>query len=298
MKNLSFIIITLFTSLLILSSCQGDTNSEITKQIDALYSNNKSTQEILNDSNLWSASRIFQFKQIALLSQRDYERISKSSMPTDKPILLEGSIFTSLYDGFTSYKIQDYTIKNDTAHVIVSLKYEHDGIALENWIDTVVLIKENQWRIDDVQFDKKMSNYKSLSESLIRFVMHSSKWRIESFTFDKVSAMDSSQAKEWLGKVLFFDDSIHFDMQQIPSYTSLFSDQKPCKIKDITPFQVDPFEEGFIREQLENPINKNVSFYHINTECKTSPNAHLTINSQLELIMLWDGMFFMLKPVI
>lgn len=298
MKNFFLFTITFFSSVIILSSCQNDKNYEITKQIEVLYSKNKSTQEILNDSNLWTASRLFQFRQIELLSEQDKERISKSSMPTDKPILLEGSIFTSLYDGFTSYKIQEYKVENDTAYVIVSLSYAQEGAQAENWIDTVVFIKEKQWRIDNIQFDKNVSNYKSLSESLIRFVMHSCKWSIKSFTFNKISAIDSSQAKEWLGKELFIDDSIHFDMQQIPSYASMFSNQKACKIKDITPFQIDPFEEGFIRELLENPKNKNISFYNINTECETSPNAHLIINSQLDLIMLWDGTFFMFKPVI
>jgi hypothetical protein len=297
--NKSILITTsVLISFLCFISCQEDKNKEIEALLNELYQSKMPDSNLLKNSKIWSSKRINQFDYIQRLTLMDQERISKSNIPTDKPILLEGSVFTSLYDGYTSYAIKDIQMNNDTAKAVVSLKYEQEGIPSENWFDTIILIKNKQWLIEDIKFDKRISSINSLSESLIQFVMYSCQWKIETYEFNKISAMDLSQVNEWLGKKLSFNDSIHFDMRQIPSYASLFSDQKPCKIKGIVPFKMDLFVEGFLRQQIENPKNKNVSFYNINTECETSPIANLIINSKLEVFMMWDGVFFILKPAI
>jgi hypothetical protein len=43
-------------------------------------------------------------------SKADIEKVKKSDHPDEKPMIFEGALFSSLYEGFTSYKIKSVTI--------------------------------------------------------------------------------------------------------------------------------------------------------------------------------------------
>jgi hypothetical protein len=88
--NKSILITTsVLISFLCFISCQEDKNKEIETLLNELYQSKMPDSNLLKNSKIWSSKRINQFDYIQRLTLMDQERISKSNIPTDKPILLE-----------------------------------------------------------------------------------------------------------------------------------------------------------------------------------------------------------------
>ncbi|MGX5684184.1 hypothetical protein ACWKWW_06440 [Chryseobacterium cucumeris] len=78
-------------------------------------------------------------------------------------------MFSSLYEGFTDYKIKSVKIQDKTAEALVAFGY-NEASPKETWMDTVHLINtEKGWRIDNVTFDT-IGNSKDLKARLTEFV--------------------------------------------------------------------------------------------------------------------------------
>jgi len=94
------------------------------------------------------------------------DRVKASDFPNDKPQILEGEIFSGLYEGFTSFEAGPENVKDGQATVEVRFRNEHYGV---DWTDEVVLIEENGWKIDDVRYTGKKAGLLSLREVLQDF---------------------------------------------------------------------------------------------------------------------------------
>lgn len=82
--------------------------------------------------------------------------------------LIEGDLFTSLYEGATSFAVQSCDSDAQRASCQVALRYQKDG-ADESWNDKILLVRENQqWRIDDIEFigNDQSSQREYLSDTL------------------------------------------------------------------------------------------------------------------------------------
>jgi hypothetical protein len=78
--------------------------------------------------------------------------VKASSYPSDKPKILEGEIFTGLYEGFTAFSVKEIIMLNDT---LASSEIQFaNNYYNEKWTDSIVLINENGWKIDNVYFTK------------------------------------------------------------------------------------------------------------------------------------------------
>lgn len=107
-------------------------------------------------------------------------RVKNSAHPDEKPLIFEGAIFSSLYEGFTDYKILSINIKDKKADVAVQLEYSDADAEKDSpkdpqkivWTDQIHLINtgNNSWRIDNITFDKKMANSGDLKARMIDFV--------------------------------------------------------------------------------------------------------------------------------
>lgn len=76
-----------------------------------------------------------------------------SDFPSDKPQLLEGEVFSGLYEGFTGFEVGDEEVTQGRAAVDVHFTNSHYATG---WIDRVQLVYESGWKIDDVRYlDKK-----------------------------------------------------------------------------------------------------------------------------------------------
>lgn len=93
-------------------------------------------------------------------------RINASEFPTDKPLLLEGEIFTGLYEGFTSFEVGPEGVKDGQTVVEVRFRNEPYNVT---WTDEVVLVDEDGWKIDDVRYSGKKAGLLGLCAVLQDF---------------------------------------------------------------------------------------------------------------------------------
>lgn len=71
----------------------------------------------------------------------------------DSPPLLEGDLFTSMFEGATGWKIGPCTGDANAARCVVTLRHETGGQKPVTWTDTLYLVMEaGNWKVDDVGY--------------------------------------------------------------------------------------------------------------------------------------------------
>lgn len=69
------------------------------------------------------------------------------------PPLIEGDLFTSLFEGATAFRVGACKEESITASCAVNLTYDDRKEAPAHWTDTVSLTKTNAgWRVDDIEY--------------------------------------------------------------------------------------------------------------------------------------------------
>lgn len=175
---------------LIFTNCKNGTKKqenadiEITKKITELYASYAKRSHNLYDhpltKDLFSTDLEEKLKECIAITEADIKKIKNSPYPTDKPLLLEGDLFTSLYEGYTTYQIKKITLREREKDISMVADVT---IALENteispkivWTDTVHVIHVlNQgWRVDNVMYSEKIAKIKGLKTALDNFVSYS-----------------------------------------------------------------------------------------------------------------------------
>ena len=90
------------------------------------------------------------------------------------PALLEGDIFTSLFEGATSFRAGDCEVEGTKANCRVALSYDRVGEKPQHWNDTAVLVQTPQgWRVDDIDYQGNwpFANTGTLKQNLA-FAIH------------------------------------------------------------------------------------------------------------------------------
>lgn len=110
---------------------------------------------------------------LAIKKEDDNINKLKAQNSTDKPDIIEGDIFTSLYEGATSYLIESSIVENEKATVV--MKFENNKWSdLLPWNDDIILIKENNsWKIDDIIYSdiqRKDTEFGSLKNLLNEYI--------------------------------------------------------------------------------------------------------------------------------
>jgi|GEM_PF-568978 len=132
--------------------CSPNQSDEPEKIIQKIYANPNPFRNETLDSTLFS-NRLYQLITAAKETEkRSRESIRKSKTPTDKPILVEGEIFASLYEGYTGWKILG---KKQTADTVwVTVEFTHKDYQ-QTWQDQLVCVKEKtKWKLDNVLYGK------------------------------------------------------------------------------------------------------------------------------------------------
>lgn len=163
MKKKLFVLILLS---LLLQSCDKEAASkkEIENKITQLYSSPETIYDKEPDTTLFTSEVIALIENARKITADDQERIKNSSSPTDKPLIIEGNIFCSSYEGFTKYTVKNIYIHDSIAKATVA--FEYDSLPKETWIDTIVLNKNKNWKIDNILYSKKYTPNKDLREIL------------------------------------------------------------------------------------------------------------------------------------
>ena len=152
-----------FLLLVFFSSCHNNNaEKEITNTINAVYKKPNVYDQLGADTTLLSKQLSSLIKRAKEVEAFDLQRVRNSEYPTDKPLLIEGEIFTSIYEGYTALKVEEVEVENTSARAIVS--FTNEGYKL-NWSDTLLLTNENGWKLDDVKYNKDGGNLqKTLTE--------------------------------------------------------------------------------------------------------------------------------------
>jgi hypothetical protein len=84
------------------------------------------------------------------------------------PPLIEGDIFSSLFEGPTQWAVKDCNGDAKTARCSVTLTRQSPGQRPVTWTDTLVLANAGGWKVDDVIYDPNLSsgNTGTLNETL------------------------------------------------------------------------------------------------------------------------------------
>lgn len=95
-----------------------------------------------------------------LLSQASETDIKYHAAATDPvPPLVDGDLFTSLFEGASTFKVD--SCESDDAHASCQVRFTYKGSSgsggkgdeEEKWKDKLLLVREDkQWRIDDIEF--------------------------------------------------------------------------------------------------------------------------------------------------
>lgn len=97
----------------------------------------------------------------------DRARVAASAHPDEKPRLIEGDVFTSLYEGANRLAVRRVAYEGGRARATVDFENTHYGIA---WVDEVLLVDEGGWKIDDVRYGREDAAVPGLRATLERFV--------------------------------------------------------------------------------------------------------------------------------
>lgn len=133
---------------MLIIACSSTDKSEIAVLIDTFYSTRENYANV--NKSLLSAELVALIDSAQQKEKNSAEKVSKSNYPTDKPLLIEGDIFTGLYEGSTSHEILEIRIRDSTAVVKVRF-YNNIGENI-SWTDDIHVLKKGKWKIDNVVY--------------------------------------------------------------------------------------------------------------------------------------------------
>ena len=86
----------------------------------------------------------------------------------DSPPLMEGDIFSSLFEGPTAFQLGACRGDDKIQRCAVSLSRQDPGKAPVRWTDTLVLANSGGWKVDDIAYDANFAfgNTGTLSQML------------------------------------------------------------------------------------------------------------------------------------
>jgi len=93
---------------------------------------------------------------VLLSKAADAEAKYHAATETPQPPLVDGDLFSSLFEGATALSVDSCEDNSNRSACLVHFRYipsEGDNKGNESWHDKLLLVKENQqWRIDDIEF--------------------------------------------------------------------------------------------------------------------------------------------------
>ncbi|SIQ32711.1 Protein of unknown function [Chryseobacterium sp. RU37D] len=146
-------------------------DAEITQRVNEMYTIYGKSSDAIYKSPF--ADSIFSpsLKQTLNNAKTASEKSIKMTKE-GKPQVFEGSVFTSLYEGYTTYKINSVKMIGDSklAKAEVSIEFENSAESPKIiWTDKVDLINSGDgWKVDNIEFDKKI-NVGDLKQNLKKF---------------------------------------------------------------------------------------------------------------------------------
>jgi len=138
------------------------------QHLKTLYSGLPTTEEVTQLKPYVSQNLLMALSKAAE-TEAKYHAVTEEP----KPPLVDGDLFTSLFEGASSWSVD--SCENDNLRATCLVKFTHDNSSgsNEHWQDKLVLIKENQhWQIDDIEFlgSGQSSQREYLSDTLTSII--------------------------------------------------------------------------------------------------------------------------------
>lgn len=165
-KNSFSFIALLFVLFFTLNSCEDKNSKAIEEVTNKFYQSNVGKGFSDVNENYFSKALTQKIASAKQTTSKSIQKIKNSPYPTDKPELIEGDIFTSLYEGHTSLKILSISYKKNKASVLIEFTNSNYKTY---WKDKVQLVDENGWKIDNVIYGDKTLPSKDVNEVLSSF---------------------------------------------------------------------------------------------------------------------------------
>jgi len=100
------------------------------------------------------------------------KKMKESEYPNDKPIMIEGDVFTSFYEGQDSASVEEISLKKQIANVKVLFQ---NSAYNQSWSDRIILVEENKrWRIDNIIYEGQEQGIADLQSNLKRLIDYES----------------------------------------------------------------------------------------------------------------------------
>lgn len=159
-------LITLFLSLTIIASCTQHNTQPVREAAEAFYKKYPAEFRKAGDS-AYTSSLAALIQQVREKEISSAAAVKASAFPTDKPALLEGDLFSGLNEGFNQYALGEVMYGKDTSRVVVTLT---QSFYKKQWNDTLVMVNENGWKVDNVLFGPDKPSVRTLREEIGRFL--------------------------------------------------------------------------------------------------------------------------------
>ena len=152
---------------LMMGACSQKPTESPADVVQKIYSAPNPFRNEKLDSALFSKDLYQLITQSKKTEQKSRETIRMSKAPTDKPLLIEGEVFSSLYEGYTGFKVLATDVVKDTA--LLSVEFTNQSYQ-QVWTDKVRLIAvAGSWKLDNVIYSKA-SSQPDLQQLLRAFV--------------------------------------------------------------------------------------------------------------------------------
>jgi hypothetical protein len=91
----------------------------------------------------------------------------------DAPPMIEGDLFSSLFEGPTGWKVGVCLGDDKEARCAISLTHQDPGQKPVSWIDTLVMVNRNGWKVNDIAYDANFAfgNTGTLSD-MLKMTLH------------------------------------------------------------------------------------------------------------------------------
>jgi hypothetical protein len=140
---------------LMMTACSQKPSESPVDIVQKIYNTPNPFRNEKLDSTLFTRELFQMITQSKETEQRSRETIRMSKAPTDKPLLIEGEIFASLYEGFTGFKVLATEVVKDTA--LLSVEFTNQSYQ-QVWTDTVRLVAvAGSWKLENVMYSKPSS---------------------------------------------------------------------------------------------------------------------------------------------
>ncbi|MFN5888994.1 MAG: DUF3828 domain-containing protein [Bacteroidota bacterium] len=171
------IVSSIFLSLI---GCDQSKNEqqEICATVDSFYAAEPVGNYRLVNHRYLSSDMVALLQKSSIIQSADSARL-KALGSTDKPLMIEGDIFTSILEGSTYHTVEGILLDNSkknpsigsNSQAFVTVKFSNQQYDNYTWRDTLEMIQENgDWKIHDVRYTKGAGSQPTLKKTLLEFL--------------------------------------------------------------------------------------------------------------------------------